>query len=148
MPKALIVYGSTTGNTEYTAETIARELADAGYEVDSRDAASVEAGGLFEGFDLVLLGCSTWGDDSIELQDDFIPLFDSLEETGAQGRKVACFGCGDSSYEYFCGAVDAIEEKLKNLGAEIVQDGLRIDGDPRAARDDIVGWAHDVRGAI
>nr|7V3Z_A Chain A, fusion protein of Cannabinoid receptor 1 and Flavodoxin [synthetic construct] len=146
--KALIVYGSTTGNTEYTAETIARELADAGYEVDSRDAASVEAGGLFEGFDLVLLGCSTWGDDSIELQDDFIPLFDSLEETGAQGRKVACFGCGDSSWEYFCGAVDAIEEKLKNLGAEIVQDGLRIDGDPRAARDDIVGWAHDVRGAI
>lgn len=144
MPKALIIYGSTTGNTEFVAETISRELAGAGYSVDTRDVSEVAPAGLFSGFDLVLLGCSTWGDDEIELQDDFIPFFDELAQTDAAGRKVACFGCGDSSYEFFCGAVDAIEERVRELGAELVQDGLKIDGDPRASREDIAAWAHEV----
>ncbi len=111
MSKSLIVYGSTTGNTEYVAETIGKFLEKNDVNVDVQDSADVSAEGLGNGYDLVLLGCSTWGDDEIELQDDFIPLFDELEQSSLKGKKVAVFGCGDSSYEYFCGAVDAIQEK-------------------------------------
>ncbi|WP_147822575.1 flavodoxin [Salidesulfovibrio onnuriiensis] len=130
MSKALIVYGSTTGNTEGVADSIAKILEKNDVEAVIRDAADVTAEGLSSGYDVVLFGCSTWGDDEIELQDDFIPLYDDLENAGLKDKKVAVFGCGDSSYTYFCGAVDAIEEKAEKLGANLIVSSLKIDGDP------------------
>ena len=146
MPKALIVFGSTTGNTETTARYIADTASRKGFEVEMKNAADVPAVALGGDYDLVLLGCSTWGDEEIELQDDFIPLYDELENSGLGGKKVAVFGCGDSSYTYFCGAVDAIEEKLEALGADIITDGLKIDGDPD--KGDVVAWAEEVLGKM
>ncbi len=142
MPKALIVYGSTTGNTETTARYIAETLSGKGYDTELKDVGDVPAAELGNGYDIVLLGCSTWGDEEIELQDDFIPLYDDLENSGLEGKKAAVFGCGDSSYTYFCGAVDAIEEKLEKLGADIVTSGLKIDGGPDKA--EITAWAEEV----
>ena len=139
MSAILIVYGSTTGNTESVAERVASTLSKAGHEVSLKNAADVAPKGLADGVDLVLLGSSTWGDDDIELQDDFVPLFENLEDAGLSGRKVAVFGCGDSSYTHFCGAVDAIEEKAASLGATVVVGSLKIDGDPDL--EDAVAWA-------
>ena len=144
MSSVLIVYGSTTGNTEYTAEVLERTLAEAGNTVTVADAAQSPAEGLGDKYDAVLFGCSTWGDEEIELQDDFIPLFESLESAGLKGKKTAVFGCGDSSYTYFCGAVDAIEQKLGEIGANLVTDGLKIDGDPHTVKEEIESWARDV----
>ena len=143
MASALIVYGSTTGNTEYVAETVERILAGKGFSAKLVNASSAKADGLCDGYDLVLFGCSTWGDDSIELQDDFIPLFDDFDKIGASGKKTAVFGCGLSSYEYFCGAVDAIEEKLNGLGAKVLNT-LKIDGDPQSEKSEIESWADRV----
>lgn len=142
MSKALIVYGSTTGNTETVADMIESVLKAGGMDVDTKNAADVTADNLADGYDAVLLGASTWGDDSIELQEDFIPLFDDLDKAGISGKKVAVFGCGDSSYEYFCGAVDAIEEKSQQLGAVIVGTPLKIDGDPEDT--EVKEWAQQV----
>jgi flavodoxin short chain len=139
MARALVVFGSTTGNTESVAGYVAGALADAGLDVVVKNAAQASAAGLADGFDLVLLGCSTWGDEDIELQEDFVPLYDALEEAGLSGRKVAVFGCGDSSYTHFCGAVDAIAEKAAALGAEVVDPPLKIDGSPD--KDEAVAWA-------
>lgn len=146
MSKALIVYGSTTGNTETAAEYIADTLSGKGLEVVTKDAANAEVAGLGDGYDLLLLGSSTWGEDEIELQDDFVPLYDDLDKAAIKDRKVAVFGCGDSSYTYFCGAVDAIEEKVGELGGNLVSDSLKIDGDPE--RDEIVSWAETVAAAV
>lgn len=142
MSKALIVFGSTTGNTESVSDTIAKFMEEKGVEVVIKDAADASPSGLADGYDAILLGCSTWGEEDIELQDDFIPLYEDLEESGLSGKKVAVFGCGDSSYTHFCGAVDAIEEKAEQLGATIMVDSLKIDGDPD--RDEVVGWSEDV----
>lgn len=139
MSKVLIVYGSTTGNTESVADAIAKFMEEKGQKVEARNAADVAVENMADGFDAVFLGSSTWGDDSIELQDDFIPVFDDLGKAGLKGKKVAVFGCGDSSYEYFCGAVDAIEEKVEDLGAVLLGDSLRIDGDPDIS--DVTAWA-------
>lgn len=147
MASALIVYGSTTGNTEYVAGVAERVLQNAGLSVKKMDASEAKAAGLCDGFDLVLFGCSTWGEDSIELQDDFIPLFDEFEKMNAKGKKTAVFGCGDSSYTYFCGAVDAIEQRLESLGADVL-DTLKIDGEPQSEKDEIERWAGGVVGAI
>ena len=147
MASALIVYGSTTGNTEYVAELAERILAETGAAVTKMDAADAQAAGLCDGYDLVLFGCSTWGDDSIELQDDFIPLFDEFDSINAKDKKVAVFGCGDSSYTYFCGAVDAIEQKLDSMGAKVL-DTLKIDGDPHSEKDEIESWTKRVAAAV
>ena len=139
MSKALIVFGSTTGNTESVSDDLAKILEKGGHNVELRNAANVTAEGMADGYDAVFLGCSTWGDEDIELQDDFIPLFDDLEKAGLDGRKVGVFGCGDSSYTHFCGAVDAIEEKAEQLGAVMLGDSLKIDGDPE--QGEVAAWA-------
>lgn len=143
MASALIVYGSTTGNTEYVAGVAERILSETGATVKVLDASSAQPSGLCDGYDLVLFGCSTWGEETIELQDDFIPLFDNFDAIGANGKNVAVFGCGDSSYTYFCGAVDVIEEKLEALGAKVI-DTLKIDGDPQSEKAEIESWTRRV----
>ena len=60
---------------------------------------------------------------------------------------MAVFGCGDSSYTHFCGAVDAIGQKAKDLGAALVVDGLKIDGDPEDAEGDVQDWAQSAAAA-
>lgn len=143
MASALIVYGSTTGNTEFVADTAERILAGEGYKVSKLNAADASAEGLCDGYDLVLFGCSTWGGDTIVLQDDFSDLFDRFDHINAKGRNTAVFGCGDEGYTFFCGAVDAISEKLADMGATVL-DTLKIDGDPEAELGEIESWAKRV----
>jgi len=142
MSKALVIFGSSTGNTENVAEQVGDTLQKFGWETTIKNASDVAASGLANGYDLVLLGCSTWGDEDIELQDDFVPLFDDLDKAGLSGKKVAVFGCGDSSYTHFCGAVDAIEEKAESLGAHMVTASLKIDGEPD--KKEVAAWAQEV----
>lgn len=146
MSKALIVYGSTTGNTEGVADTIASVFKKNDIDVDVQNAADVSARDLAEGYDMVLLGSSTWGDEEVELQDDFVPLYENLQEAGLAGKKVAVFGCGDSSYPHFCGAVDALDEKVEQLGGKLVVTSLKIDGDPD--QDEAAQWAREVLGKL
>ena len=148
MASTLIVYGSTTGNTSTVADMIEEVLKSAGHSVTVVDAADAAPAGLCNGYDLILFGCSTWGDEDIELQSDFASLFDSFDNIGAKGKKMAVFGCGDSSYKWFCGAVDSIEEKLEQLGATTVADGLKIDGDPDDVKADIDQWAKEVAKSL
>lgn len=143
MSTALIIYGSTTGNTEITAETIEEYLANNDWRVTLMNVSDTTVKSLEESYDIYLLGCSTWGDDEIELQEDFEPFFESMnEKLSLDGKKFAVFGCGDSSYQYFCGAVDVIEEKVSKLGAGLLCESLRIDGDPE--EDEIKEWTQDV----
>lgn len=144
MSNILIVYGSSTGNTENIAETIAKLLEQQGQTVTVRNAADVTAEGLADGYDAVLFGSSVWGIDEVEFQDDFAPLVDEFPNMGLKGCKVAAFASGDSTYENFCGAVDVIEEKAKEAGATIIADGLRVEGDASAAPEDIQAFAKDV----
>ena len=139
MSKILIVYGSSTGNTESIAEAIAKILGDKGHEVTIRNAAEVSAEGLAQGYDAVLFGSSVWGIDEVEFQDDFAPLVDEFGSMGLSGGKVAAFASGDSSYENFCGAVDVLESKAKEVGATLIAEGLRVEGDASAAPEDIKG---------
>lgn len=146
--KVLIVYGSTTGNTASIAEALAKQIDNAGHAATLLNAADATVNGMCEGYDAVLLGCSAWGTDTIELQDDFQPIFDDLDKTGIKGKKAAAFASGDSSFEFFCGSVDAIEEALKGLDAEIMEDGLKIEGDYSGSSDDVDDWGARIIAAL
>jgi flavodoxin I len=144
MNKAVIIYGSTTGNTESTADMIDNVLRENGMETVVKNVVNASVEELNKDYDLIMLGSSTWGDDEIVLQEDFNEFYEDMHKIALNGRKVAVFGCGDSSYEYFCGAVDAIQEKVEEIGGALIADALKIDGDPMDAKDEIIEWAATV----
>lgn len=144
MSRVLIVYGSTTGNTEQVAERIGAVLETRGHSVALKNVADVSVDELCGDHDLTLLGSSTWGDEEIEFQDDFAPFYEELDHAKLQGKNVGLFGCGDSDYEHFCGAVNLLETKMEELGAVVVNEPLRIDGDPSIFTDDVTAWAEEV----
>ena len=120
----IIIYGSTIGNTKQVAEKITEVLKKQFSEVllkNVRDASVTD----LKDYDLILFGSSTWGDG--ELQYDFVEFEENLQNIILDGKKVAIFGTGMSTYPIFCGAVDILEETAKNSKAEIVAESLKID---------------------
>ncbi|MDP4096554.1 flavodoxin [Paenibacillus sp. P96] len=130
MAKILIAYASMTGNTEEIAELIAEGIRQTGHTAVLKEAYDCSASELLE-YDGYLLGVYTWGDG--ELPDEFLDFYEELEELELGGTKTAVFGSGDTSYAQFCGAVDLLEQKLKDRGAVLVQDSLKIEYNPQDA---------------
>ncbi len=138
--KAIIIYGSTTGNTETMSETVKEALEDNGIETVIQNVTDVSVNDLKGEYDFILLGCPAYGDEEVELQEDFDEFYENMDGLDLKGKKFAVFAPGDSSYEHFCGSVDLLEEKLKELGGDIVEDGLKVDGDPDDSETEIVQW--------
>ena len=126
MAKAIVIYGSETGNTESVAEQIAAGLKDENLEVTLKNVTDTDVEELSD-YDLILLGSSTWGDEEKELQADMVDFYDELENLDLTNMPAAVFGCGDSSYTHFCGAVDLLEKRLEQIGARMLDEGLRVD---------------------
>ena len=142
MASVLVVYGSTTGKTEATARIISDTLSET-FETTLKNVIDTSIRDIGK-YDLVLFGCSTWGDGDTELQDDFHDLFQNLDQAPLSGKKVAAFGCGDRSYINFCGAVDTIEKKVKEHGGTLICEGLRVGGEPDDYKEAIVSWTRNL----
>ena len=140
MKKALIIFGSTTGNTEDMAGMVQKELEQFEFETEVKDVTQAEVTDLTGGHELLLLGCPAYGDDEIELQEDFADFYEQLDGVRLAGKPFGIFAPGDSSYEYFCGSVDMLEEKMTELGGKATAPGLKIDGDPGDYEEDIEDW--------
>lgn len=143
MKKATIIFGSTTGNTEIVADKIAENLA--GYEVQVVYVTDAKDDALVQGADLVIYGCSTMG--LGELQEDFLPYYENrMTAALLKGKDVAVFGLGDKeNYEdYFCWSADILSKKVKECGANLVCEPLKVDGEPDDNEDAVVAWAKNL----
>lgn len=127
MSRILIAYASMSGNTEDIANFLKSKLAPYHEAIEFLEIERLNAAD-FADYEGVLIGSYTWGDGDLpyEVED----LFDDLADVDLSGTKAAVFGSGDRVYAKFCGAVDLIEERLKACGAELVQEGLRIEFTP------------------
>lgn len=117
MSKIGIFFGSSSGTTEELAKTIAGRFGvDA---ADVHDVASADAAALAN-YDLLLLGCSTWG--MGDLQDDWADFLPKAASQNLNGKKVALFGCGDSSSysDTFCDALAEIKEQMEGTGCQFI----------------------------
>lgn len=141
MKKIIIIYGTTTGNTEEMANKIAEIATVKGNEVELKNAKDANPADLIN-YDLIFLGSSTWGNG--ELQDDFLNLEDGLRDLNLEGKKVAVFGNGMSVYPSFCGAVNAIEQIVKDIKGEIVTESLKIDWGEGEEMDKTEEWANKI----
>lgn len=145
MRRAIIVYGSTTGNTELLAGYIGDGIREAGTEVTIRNVVDCSVEDL-QHYDIIFLGSSTWGEG--DLQDDFIGFYEAMEGVSLSGRKAATFGPGDASYDMFCEAVDMLEDRLRECGAAIIAPSLKIDGDVVASDKAAHEWGKQAVLAI
>jgi len=115
MARIAVVYGSTTGNTQQAAEKIQSALGDADLMSADRHALS-----LLAGYDVVLMGSSTWGYG--DLQDDWESVSGDLGTLNLKGKKVGFFGTGDqASYDdTFVDAMGILYEFLSGTGADFI----------------------------
>lgn len=127
MTKVILVFASMTGNTEAIADLIRKGVEEAGVELTIRELPDGEPKEL-EDYDGILLGSYTYGDG--DLADEFLDFYDNMDGIDINGKIAAVFGSGDTAYDQFCAAVDILSEKLTELGAIIVQEGLKVELEP------------------
>ncbi|GGA00151.1 flavodoxin [Paenibacillus marchantiophytorum] len=133
MSSVIVVFASMTGNTEEMAEAIAEGLQEAGIEPVVKNVIDTNAEEITK-YDGIILGSYTWGDG--DLADDFLDFYDEMDVIQLDGKKAAVFGSADSSYAEYGAAVDTLITKLKELGAEVTLDGLKVELSP--SKDDKV----------
>lgn len=114
MAKVLIVYVTTTGNTEKMAQAIAEGAKGAGADVTCKTVGEASVSEL-AGYDVVAFGSPAMGAEVLE-EAEMEPFFS--EAAGSlSGKKVALFG----SYDWGDGEwLRTWEDRCKDAGAEVV----------------------------
>ncbi|MBM7704820.1 flavodoxin [Metabacillus iocasae] len=124
MSNVLLIYASMSGNTEAIADILEEELIKENINVTRKEVFEVDVNDLNK-FNYILLGAYTWGDG--ELPDEFLDFYDDMESISLEGKKVGVFGSGDTAYDIFCGAVDLIEARVRELSGELMTEGLKVE---------------------
>jgi flavodoxin I len=144
--KAMLLYSTTTGNTETAAGYIAAETG-----LEAVDIGDVDLDAMKE-CDSLICGAPTWhtGADSERsgtAWDEF--LYGDLTGLDLNGKKVAIFGMGDQAgyADNYCDAMDELEECFKKQGATVVgawsADGYEHEESKSIRGDNFVGCAFD-----
>ena len=114
----VIVYWSSTGNTESIANKIQKDL---GCDIFSVSAISVED---VLKYDTIILGCPAMGVEELE-DSEFRPFFDEFISK-ASNKNIALFGSfgwGDGEW------MRNWEEEVRNSNCNLLTDGLIVNGD-------------------
>lgn len=113
MERIAVIYGSTTGNTEKTAQSIRMALGE-----DRADIIDVAEAGVedVKRYRNLILGVSTWG--LGELQNDWDSKLRLLKDVDLTEKRVALFGLGDQhGYpESFQDAMGTLYAVLRSSG--------------------------------
>ncbi|MHC5252926.1 flavodoxin [Listeria kieliensis] len=127
MAKVMIVYASMTGNTQEIADILGEELEKYDIEVEIEECINVEPEELLD-YDGALIGGYTYDDG--QLPDEFVDFYEDMADVDFSGKVCASFGSGDTFYDEFCLTVDLVETRLKEKGATVPVEGLKVDLDP------------------
>ena len=116
MKKIGIFFGSTTGTTESVANTIAKYMGVPAADVHDVSKTAPDAVG---DYDVLLFGCSTWGDG--DMQDDMQDFMDGVSSLELGDKTVALFGCGDETMtDTFCNGFGEMYRKLLPTHARFI----------------------------
>ena len=127
--KALVVYFTTTGNTQMLAESIAEGLETAGAEVVLKNVSDATSDEVTE-YDLIALGCPAQGTEELD-DTEFGPYF---EETlpNLSGKDVVLFGCygwGDGEF------METWKESATEGGANVLETMVHLETPDQEALD-------------
>lgn len=144
MSKIGIFFGSTSGNTEDLAGMVAKSFDIANEDIHNVSDADANT---LQGYDVLLLGSSTWGVG--DLQDDWEDFLPKVSSQSLSGKKVAFFGCGDSfgHGDTFCNSLAKIKEALSSTGCDFVgsisKDGYSYEETDCEEGDNVIGLLTD-----
>ena len=125
MKKVLIVYTSTTGNTQAMAEAVKEGIIRTGADADCLEASASPS---LEGYDGYCFGCPAMGAEVLE-EAEFEPYFSSVEGQLAN-QKTALFGSygwGDGQW------MRDWQDRVTQDGALLFEEGLIVNGTPEAS---------------
>lgn len=125
--KLLLIYATNSGSTEMAANEIMQRLQKK-HEVTMKRV-SESTNEDIQTAEIVVLGSPSWDSDGKEGQphDDFFTFKEHVDTSLFKDKPVAVFGCGDSSYKIFCGAVDELTTWTNEWGAKSITEPLRMD---------------------
>lgn len=129
MANVLLLYISTTGNTEMMAEAIAGYLEYKNHDVEIRtfDFDPIDVDELSD-YDIVFIGTHSSDDGEVPFEaEDF---YDELDDAEFGNTVFAVFGSGDTAYDEFCLSVDLMGDKLNFLGAKLLPERFKVDLTP------------------
>ncbi|WP_249870282.1 flavodoxin domain-containing protein [Oceanobacillus saliphilus] len=129
MNKVLILYASTTGNTEMMADAMVSYLENRSDEVVSKsfEFDTIDVKELLE-YDLVLIGTHSGDDGQIPFEAEHF--YDELDDVNLTGRLMGVFGSGETFYDVFCESIELMGDRLEQLGVTLVPHRLKVELEP------------------
>lgn len=129
MANISIIYWSGTGNTEAMADLIKEGIVseNGDVKISSVDSASIND---VVNSKVLVLGCPSMGNEVLE-ESEMEPFIKDIGDK-VNGKIVALFGSygwGDGQW------MRDWEERMKEVGADLIEDGLIINGSPDAEED-------------
>lgn len=134
MSNLIVIYASMSGNTEEMADAVVEGMKGEGVEPIVKNVMDAR-GEEIANYEGIALGAYTWGDG--ELPDEFLDFYEEMETLQLQGKKAIVFGSCDSAYSEYGAAVDTLTAKLKQLGAEVILEGLKVELRPSASDKEV-----------
>lgn len=158
MQKAIIIYGSTSGNAAFLGQFVKIGLESSGYETVLKNVKNATLDELKD-YDLVVLGSSTWDGKKHEnatgkdqnkyiqgnLQVDMRQFNDQLQLYDFGQKAVAVYGVGHYSYTFTCNAANILEESVKKANGRLVGDVFRVVDVVDLYTDAITQWASELK---
>ncbi len=146
MTSPTIIYGSTSGHTEYVVDMIIAALAEKGVtaakvRAEQAEQKDVEAAGP------LVLASSTWNTGNAEGQLNphmFALLLDRAKGAKLNGRPVACVALGDERYRYRANAAVHMEAYVKSHGGVELCPTLKILNEPFGQEKAVQAWSDDL----
>ena len=126
--KCGVFFASMSGSTEAIADIITDELREQNQDVTLVDLIEIPTATELLNYDLTFIGMYTWGDG--DYPDECLDIIEELEQLNLHKQAFAIFGSGDTSYPEFCGALDKLNQLIKEQGGNVVMEPLRIDFAP------------------
>lgn len=125
----LIVYATNSGGTQHVANVIADVLQGGQHTVTVQHVRDTKPDQLSR-YDAILFGSPSWDYNGKEgqLHEEMRAFVEGAAGISLEGKKVAVFGLGDSSYMYFTGAVNHLEKFVADCHTSLLIPSLRIDG--------------------
>jgi len=140
--RALVVYGTCSGNAELVANAIRDGLCETELDVEIERSEAIKAE-IVKDYHLIVMVASTWNVG--KLNDNFVNFDKEFKTMDLKDKKVAVVGLGDSeNYDIFCGAADILEASVEKAGATKLGESLRIDGPPHGRLGEYKDWGRNL----
>lgn len=129
MIQVLILYASSTGNTEEIADLIEKYLDPTVCEttMENIEMGDMDPQRLLQ-YDGILFDTYTYDDGDLPFETDIF--CDTLRTVDLTGKVVGVFGSGDTAYDEFCAAVDLMKAEFKQQNARVIQHSVKVDLSP------------------